>query len=86
MAHAEDDQALAEFEQAARIDPKQPFVHYFLGTVYRRRNDLEPAKQEFLKDAAIEPDVAYNYDQLGAVCYTLAKFPKLNATSKRPCA
>jgi tetratricopeptide (TPR) repeat protein len=73
VAHAQDDQALAEFAQAARIDPKQPFVHYFLGTVYRRRNDLERAKQEFLKDAAIEPDVAYDYDQLGAVCYALAQ-------------
>jgi len=71
VAHAQDDQALAEFEQAAHIDPKQPFVHYFLGTVYRRRNDLGRAKQEFLKDAAIEPDVAYNYDQLGAVCLAL---------------
>jgi len=71
VAHADDEKALAEFEQAARIDPKQPFVHYFLGTVYRRRNDLERAKQEFLKDAAIEPDVAYNYDQLGAVCLGL---------------
>lgn len=73
VAHAQDDQALAEFEQAAHIDPKEPFVHYFLGTVYRRRNDLERAKQEFLKDAAIEPDVPYNYDQLGAVCYALTQ-------------
>jgi tetratricopeptide (TPR) repeat protein len=76
VAHAQDDQALAEFEQAARIDPKQPFVHYFLGAVYRRRNDLERAKQEFLKDAAIEPDVAYDYDQLGAVCYALGQIPE----------
>ena len=73
VAHAQDDQALAEFEQAAHIDPKEPFVHYFLGTVYRRRNDLERAKQEFLKDASIEPDVPYNYDQLGAVCYALTQ-------------
>jgi tetratricopeptide (TPR) repeat protein len=76
VAHAQDDQALAEFAQAARIDPKQPFVHYFLGTVYRRRNDLERAKQEFLKDTAIEPDVAYDYDQLGAVCYALGQIPE----------
>ena len=76
VAHADDEKALAEFEQAARIDPKQPFVHYFLGTVYRRRNDLERAKQEFLKDVAVEPDVAYNYDQLGAVCYALTRIPE----------
>jgi tetratricopeptide (TPR) repeat protein len=71
VAHAEDDQALAEFEQAARINPKLLFVHYFMGTVYRRRNELYLAKQEFLKDVAIEPEVAYNYDQLGIVCYAM---------------
>lgn len=76
VAHANDEKALAEFEQAARIDPKLPFVHYFLGTVYRRRNDLERAKLEFLKDAAIEPDVAYNYDQLGSVCLALDQIPE----------
>ena len=71
LAHYMYDRALAEFEQAARIDPKQPFVHYFLGTAHQRRNELESAKQEFLKDIAIEPDVAYNYGQLGEVCYSL---------------
>ena len=65
-----------ELERAARIDPKLPFVHYFLGSVYRRRNNLEAAKQEFLKDAAIEPDVVYDYDQLGLICYTLGQIPE----------
>jgi tetratricopeptide (TPR) repeat protein len=68
--------ALDEFSQAAHLDPKLPFVHYFLGTVYRRQNELEAAKREFLQDAAIEPDVAYNYDALGAVCYALNQVPE----------
>jgi tetratricopeptide (TPR) repeat protein len=76
VAHAEDDQALAEFEVAARINPKLLFVHYYMGTVYRRRNDLERAKEEFLKDVAIEPEVAYNYDQLGLVCFALNQVPE----------
>jgi tetratricopeptide (TPR) repeat protein len=76
VAHSMDDRAMDEFEQAAHIDPKLPFVHYFLGTVYRRRNDLESAKQEFLKDAAIEPDVAYDYDQLGLIDYALGQIPE----------
>ena len=71
LAHYMYDRALAEFEQAAQIDPKQPFVHYFLGTAHQRRNEFESARQEFLKDIALEPDVAYNYDQLGEVCYSL---------------
>ncbi len=76
LAHERDDRARDEFEQAARIDPKLPFVHYFLGTVYRHRNDLESAKQEFVKDTAIEPDVAYDYEQLGIVCYALCQLPE----------
>ncbi|HTQ55508.1 MAG TPA: tetratricopeptide repeat protein [Bryobacteraceae bacterium] len=65
------DQALQEFQTAARLDPKLPLVHYFLGTEYRRQNDLDHARQEFLKDIAISPDVAYDYDELGAVYYAL---------------
>ena len=70
------DQAIEEFEIAARLNPKLPLVHYFLGTEYRRKNDFERAKQEFLKDIAIAPDVAYDYDELGAVCYALDQIPE----------
>ncbi len=63
----DDNAALAELEQAARVNPKLPFVHYNLGVVYRRKREFDKAKQEFLADAHIEPDVAYNYDQLGIV-------------------
>jgi len=70
------DRALAEFEQAARIDPKLPLVHYFLGTEYRRQNDFDRARQEFLKDIAIASDVPYDYDELGAVCYALNRIPE----------
>ena len=70
------DRAMEEFQQAARIDPKLPLIHYFLGTEYRRQNDFEHARQEFLKDIAIAPDVAYDYDELGAVCYALNQIPE----------
>ena len=48
-------------------NPKLPFVHFNLGVAYFKKQDLQRAKEEFLKDAALEPDVAYNYDQLGLV-------------------
>jgi tetratricopeptide (TPR) repeat protein len=70
------DRAIEEFQQAARIDPKLPLVHYFLGTEFRRQNDFERARQEFLEDIAIAPDVAYDYDELGAVCYALNRIPE----------
>ncbi len=36
---------------------------------YLKKQDLERAKAELLKDIEIEPDVAYDYDQLGLVLY-----------------
>lgn len=82
MAHAMYDRALEEFQQAARMNPKLPLVHYFMGTVYRRRNDFEAAKREFQSDIAIAPDVAYDYDELGAVCYALDQIPEAERNFK----
>ncbi len=76
LAQSMYDQALAEFAEAERLNPKEPFVHYFTATVYLKRNDYQHAKEEFLKDAAIEPDMAYDYDQLGALCSTLNQLPE----------
>ncbi len=43
------------------------FVHFNLGLTYLKKQDYEHARDEFLKDAAIEPDVVNNYDELGDV-------------------
>ena len=32
---------------------------------YLARTEFEQARDEFLKDVALEPDVAFNYDRLG---------------------
>jgi Tfp pilus assembly protein PilF len=61
----ENDQALAELEQAAQSDPNLPLVHFNLGLAYLVRLDFDHAKEEFEKDIALEPDVAFNYDRLG---------------------
>lgn len=66
MRGEEDDQAFSELEQAAKLNPRLPFVHYNLGALHMRKRDYSKAASEFLADAAIEPDVAYNYDQLGS--------------------
>ncbi len=71
LNRGDDDKALAEFEQAAQEDAKVPMVHYNMGVIYKRRRDYEKAKEEFLKDIAVEPDVAYNYDELGTMCLAL---------------
>ena len=43
------------------------FVHFNLGLTYLKKQDYEHARDEFLKDAAVEPDLAFNYDELGDV-------------------
>ncbi len=68
LNRGDDDKALAELEQAAQADAKLPMVHYNIGIIYKRKRDLDKAKEEFLKDIAVEPDVAYNYDELGTMC------------------
>jgi tetratricopeptide (TPR) repeat protein len=68
LNRGDDDKALAELEQAAQGDAKLPMVHYNIGIIYKRKRDLDKAKEEFLKDIAAEPDVAYNYDELGTMC------------------
>jgi tetratricopeptide (TPR) repeat protein len=68
LNRGDDDKALAELEQAAQADAKLPMVHYNIGIIYKRKHDLDQAKEEFLRDIAVEPDVAYNYDELGTMC------------------
>ena len=43
------------------------FIHFNLGLTYLKKQDYEHARDEFLKDAAVEPDLAFNYDELGDV-------------------
>jgi tetratricopeptide (TPR) repeat protein len=61
------DMALADFQAAAKANPKLTFVHFNLGLAYLKKQEYEYARDEFLKDAAVEPDLAFNYDQLGDV-------------------
>lgn len=74
LQRADNDRAILELERAAAMDGKRPLVHYFLGVAYRRHHDLERARQEFQQDMALEPQVAFNYDQLGAVTWELGRY------------
>ncbi|SRR5579871_474581 len=59
------DAALKQFEAAAKGDPRLPFVHFYMGRVHMGKQEYAEAREEFLKDAAIEPDVALNYEEIG---------------------
>jgi len=61
------DAAIAQFETAAKANPRLPFVHFNLGMAYLGKQNYSRAREEFLKDIAVEPDLALNYEQLGEV-------------------
>jgi tetratricopeptide (TPR) repeat protein len=67
LNRGENDLALADFQAAAMANAALPFVHFNLGLTYEKKQDYADAREEFLKDAAVEPDLALNYDQLGNV-------------------
>jgi tetratricopeptide (TPR) repeat protein len=58
---------LADFQAAAQANPSLTFVHFNLGLTYLKKQDYELARDEFLKDVAVEPDLALNYDKLGDI-------------------
>ncbi len=61
------DKVFSELNLASSAKPGLPFVHFYTGFAYMRTNQLDRAVEEFLKDIAIEPDVADNYEQLGMI-------------------
>jgi tetratricopeptide (TPR) repeat protein len=48
-------------------------AHFYLGLAYSKSGEYEAAKTEFLKDIALEPDVTFNYDELGNVYFSTEK-------------
>ena len=73
LAEGDTDKALEEFNAAALAQPKLPLVHFFLGRTYLEKHSYDLAAGELLKDVALEPDFAYNYEDLGILSAQLGK-------------
>jgi tetratricopeptide (TPR) repeat protein len=65
---------MEELDKARQANPRLPFVHYYRAMVYKMRGDLNQARDELLRDIALEPDIAYSYDQLGQIYYAQQEF------------
>jgi tetratricopeptide (TPR) repeat protein len=65
------DSALADFQAAADANPQLPFVHFNLGLTYQKKQDYQRARDEFLKDVAVEPDLGLNYEELGDIYWLM---------------
>jgi len=53
--------------QAIAIDPKNPTIHFAVGTNYEKINDIENAEKAYLKAIELKPDYADAYYNLGAL-------------------
>jgi tetratricopeptide (TPR) repeat protein len=71
--------ALDEFHLAAEGRSDLPLVHYFLGRTYLERHAYPEAEAELERDIAIEPDLAYNYEDLGILSALLEQPDKAEA-------
>ena len=65
--HGQVEQAMESFRAAAMDDPSYDQPHYYLGVIYRRRNDLASAKTEFEKTIQLNPKNARAYGNLGFI-------------------
>lgn len=60
-------QALARFEQAARLAPQNPQFQERLGSAYLRANHLDQARRSFEAAIRIDPNRSYPYQQLAVI-------------------
>jgi tetratricopeptide (TPR) repeat protein len=65
LTRGENDEAIAELDSAAKANPSLAFVHFNLGLAYLGKQQYTQAREEFLKDIAVEPDEALNYEEIG---------------------
>jgi tetratricopeptide (TPR) repeat protein len=75
-------QAIAEFRQAIKLDPKYPRAHGFLGYAYLEHYQEEgypEAREEFEKELKLHPDEYQVQELLGIADVSLRDFPAAEA-------
>ena len=86
LNRSEYDGAIQQLKHLVDSGSKLPFIHFNLGLAYIEQNDMEKAKAEFLRDMAIEPDLADNYTELGLVAYQQQQYPEAEARFRKALA
>lgn len=77
------DSAIAQYEAAGRIDPKQPLTFFNLGVVHRAKGYLEPAMRAYEYVIALDPNYSAAYQNLAVVLFKLGKLPQCKAAFEK---
>jgi len=67
------DEALAELEKAAKLDPANAEAFYWIGRVHIKAERYEEAMEDFKRAAKLKPDYSEAYDNLGWLNVRLRK-------------
>lgn len=83
------DKAVAQFNQALRLNPESPKAHNLRGLAYFQQKEYARAEQDFLKAVALNGSYAEAYNNLGGVYflkkqYALSKEMFLKSLSITP--
>ncbi|MGD1897143.1 MAG: glycosyltransferase [Phormidesmis sp.] len=77
------DGAIAQYEAAGRIDPRQPVTFFNLGVVHRAKGYLEPAQRAYEYAISLDPNYAAAHQNLAVVLFKLGKLPESKAAFER---
>lgn len=80
------DGAIAQYEVAARIDPKQPATYLNLGLMHKAKGYLEPALRAYEYAILLDPNYASAYQNMGVVLFKLGKLPQSKQAFERAIA
>lgn len=70
------DGAIAQYEAAARIDPKQPVTYFNLGLMHKAKGHLEPALRAYEYAILLDSNYAAAYQNMAVVLFKLGKLPQ----------
>jgi tetratricopeptide (TPR) repeat protein len=77
------DEAIAEYRQAAALDPNLPQPHYSLGNALRDKGRPDEAMEEYLRAIRQKPDYAQAHCNLGLLLQEQGRFTEALAYLRR---
>ena len=79
-------EAIAQYEQALRINPDYAQAHYDLGNAFLREGKIEEAIAQYEQALRIKPDYAEAHNNLGTVLWRRrVRSRKPSPSTSRPC-